>query len=668
MIPQPDFADYRQWISKERSITREMRSTSKAERILGVSDSTAVTTLENNRKRLKKMGNSIYFSFSDLRDVLPAFHKKGRGPYLPPRFSDSESTTSTPSPTFDPTASTSTLPSTYSSPLTKQINPTHFQEYNSSKDCLTANPPRLQKHTNTNLPHLKGFIENKRNAPGESPRSHSSNASQSEHLSPVSWKRPVPIATLHEMESSARGRWLGRKPSFLSSRDNLLQHATLARRPSKLVAEKAERHVQEWLDHADLNRSPSTSSQPFARPFSPFDRNAFSPTSSITSLRTLTSQSEQKDVDPHRSQWPLPAENLAISECASSIVPKRRRLHRSDLQIESILSFSSDEGSDDENDEKDESKPSDHCRFSQSSVNTAIRLDETEETKFTHSREKSSSVSSSIIQLDPHLAHKDKQPPVTRRFPRRTLADIAVAGAGRKRYPFFANDWQQNDMTELSASVLTETGDGFTSASELYTSPPATLGQFTISPPKSQPSLSSCFDVETLSSQEPSYERLSFAETVGDEGFEKEEDEACYEIVDIPRFPAPPHPRSNSIPKIEIEMIHDRRLEQQHQSCVQQYSGAHAVLLTPSTALRANSITSSQSTVSTKSSEDELSQRFYESNVVDFASVAGNKQTLLSRKRTISNVPIYVTGLEDLGEGAESDGNNVATFVFSNLY
>lgn len=679
MISQPTFADSSQWILKELSKTRDTRSTSKAERILGVSSSNGVLAQENDRRKPKKKGSNMSFSFSDLRDVLPGLHKKAHGPYLHPKISDSDSTTSTPSPTFDATASTSTLPSTYSSPVTPklgmQISSTYFQESNPSESQLSVDPLRINKHENRSEVYARNNFDHNSSTLGPSSHSWSSNASQNERASPLLWRKLTPLGPHHETESIVKGRWTGRKPTLLPSREISFQPKEPLRRPSKPVVEKAERHVQEWLEHADFNRSPSTSSQSLPQPHSLSVCGTFSPTSSITSLRTLTSQSESRDVDSPRSQWPLPLNGFSTAERTGRNTTKRRKLHRTDLQIESVLSLSSDE-------ESDENDLTNRYRDSQSSVKTTIRIDEIESEKLSHSRDKSTSISSSVIQLDQHLTCRANlqesardirvQAPTT--FPKRSLADIAAAGAGRKRYPFFANDWQQNDVTELSQSIFEEACVESFKDMASFKSQPAVQEKVFISREEKQHNLSSSSVIGVSLPTESIHElyasnqkeRLSIAETLGDTGSERgEEDEANCEIVDISSFPAPPHSRSNSIPAIQVEMMDDGRLEQQQQSSGPQGLATNSVLLSPLTAPRTNAFALSRST---RGTGIEISKGYNNSSGVELASMVDKKQIMLSRKRTISNVPIYVTGLENLGDGAESDDNNVATFVFSNMY
>ena len=705
------------WTAAEELMLRsaEQRSKSKADKILGVSDSSGWPSQKSaaaSRKKAKILGNGLSFSFSDLRDALTGTYKQNQSTWTPARkmtfgttTTSSDSTSSNPSPTFDPNASTSTLPSTDSSPETPRPNQqsasSYFQDATYAIGNDIAKPTRMEPLPRLEMPSI---VE----SPGESecpPQSSNYNlppldlpplsatSSSTKSSVPFSLSRNKSMASVTSGGSGAtpKGKRLGRK-GFPFSEQRVQLQSSSSRAIRNRFGLKNGKHVQEWLENADLDRSPSLSGHPLDRPletFSSIKQRAFSASSSCTSIRTLTSQLEMTgDVaGSPNSQWPLPETNFNLGDKDSLHRAKAARVLKRNLQLESVLSLSSDEESDNEKERDEQLHPSQRSADS--------RAFEENSSIYSRGRKVSdASMVSSVIQLDSYTV-----PPstagkmVTMHHSRKhTLDGTAVTGAGINRTPVSAPRGQYPDRTEPSTMVWVATGQEQTSKSP----PKATPESFAINPwlsTKKAAEKTSIHEADEgiltasveLSASPPSLRPkqglcLSASELVEDDlQTSRDLDE---EELDIFDFPKPPRSRSNSlVPTIQIHLPDDGESEISRPP-LPKFPADSIASLTPSISSRANSLNSEGSTLSTQSNGDqipsepqELQGSEVESSLVGFSFFESTDKTTsenraaLQRTRTISNVPIYVTGLESSGEGADADGaESIAEFVFSNLY
>ena len=713
------------WTAAEELMLRsaEQRSKSKADKILGVSDSSAWPSQKStaaSRKKAKILGNGLSFSFSDLRDALTGTHKQNQSTWVPARkmtfgtttTTSSDSTSSNPSPTFDPNASTSTLPSTDSNPETPRPNQqnasSYFQDATYAMGNDIAKPTRMELLPRLEMPSI---VE----SPGEPecpPQSStynlppldlpplSSTSSGTKTNLPFSLDRNKSMASVTSSGSGAtpKGKWLGRK-GFPFSEQRLQLQSSSSRVIQNRFGLKSGTHVREWLENADLDRSPSLSGHPLDRPLetlSSIKQRAFSASSSCTSIRTLTSQLEMTgDMSSSaNSQWPLPETNFNLGDKDSLHRARAARALKRNLQFESVLSLSSDEESDNEN-ERDE-----HLHPSRRSADS--RALEEHSSIYSRGRKVSdASMVSSVIQLDSYTVPQPKSskpPSVTGKMVtvhcsrKHSLEGVAVTGAGINHTPFSGPKGQYSDRTEPSSVAWVAAGQGQTPKSapkatpESFASNPwlstrktaektliheadegvlTTSVELSASPPSLRPKQTFC-----LSSSELVEDDLQTSHDL-DEG-----------ELDIFDFPKPPRSRSNSlVPTIQIHLTDDGESETSRPP-LPKFRANSTTSLNPSTSSRASSIKSEGSTLSTQSNSDqipsepqELQGSEVESSSVGFSffeptnKTANESRAALQRTRTISNVPIYVTGLESSGEGADADGaESIAEFVFSNLY
>ena len=706
-------------------LRREHKSRSKAEKILGVSDFSGWQPQKNfaeGQRKHKRRGANFGFSFSDLRDTLTGAHRHNgatrvlaRNPTFATTTNDSDSTSSSPSPTFDPTASTSTLPSTYSSPISPRVDQkwkaSNSVEPSFSHDDTVGRvlrtrlaargemPPIAECRTDSDInQQQKNFGLPPLDLPPLSPTS--SEAKGSLRFS-LSRNKSTASVLSHGSESTSKGRSVGQKNVPWIERFDPFQPG-LPRTTQKLSSTRLGKNVQEWLESADLNRSPSLAGRPIPQPQEVFQRtkrNAFSPTSSCTSIRTLTSQPEagKPPASPKStmSHWPLPATNFNLGDTDALLKVKSSRAFDNDLQIESVLCLSSDEESDGESDSRKT------IRQSQSTfVSQKTGMDGSN-----HSRARSASnasVVSSIIQLDPHNIPSPRTPTLPSEFPKpvgarqaskRTLADIAAAGAESRKAPFFAANWQQNDETELSLKTLAAAGQESLAADTTtpLAKPIATkpweraeiLAGNGSTPSEEKELVTHTIEATATTSKSREIVRSACRTTAKDGTTDQAEGgDNIEEELDISSFPVPPRSRSNSIvPTIQVEMMDDGQ-KRESRPPVPEFPAESVVLLTPSTASKASSIRSNCPSLPSKGNSDKLPLQLQElqGSEVDAPADAfsffdssdretGGSRSALQRTRTISNVPIYVTGLDSSGSGSDVDGKDgVAEFVFSNLY
>ena len=705
-------------------LQREQRSRSKAEKILGVSDYwNPQERASHGKTASKKRGATLAFSFSDLRDALTGTRKQ-HGVNQMPRSNlaftsatnDSDSTSSTPSPTFDPTASTSTLPSTHSSPATprlfQQMAASFGGDLTKAQDDPAAKVLHLRRAVGREMPAIAEHQLESRgkevdggcdlpplDLPPLSPTSRDTKASLRFSLTRNKSTASIPSTV---SDRTAKAKRLGRKnvpwierydPFEASPRQGVLK---------KSVGLRAGRNIQEWLDKADLHRCPSVAGHRVARPHEAFytgKGRAFSSTSSSTSIRTLTSQSEFCDVPTSPGSisshhWPLPANNFNFGDEDSLHRATDRRIFKNDLHLESVLSLSSDEESQDESGFR--------TAFSQSqstlrSSETEIRAENARPRKDSIASTKSESASTASYST---AATNTTKPPSAfprpgghRRFPRRTLADIAAASTGHRRPSFSPTEWQDNDETELSLQILAA-ADVDLWANAMATSVPKPVAATSWETAKipavsdqgpSEEKESISTSPEIMSSTAGAHKRQQSLSSMRKKKVQLEHGRGGDIIdgeLDVSHFPVPPRSRSNSaVPTIQIEMVNDVDKRESRPPVPDVPAGA-TVLLAPSMASRTSPTKSNCPALSSKSSPEKMSPQPQElqgseteasskeiSLQEPLEAQKAEKRSALQRTRTISNVPIYVTGLERYEDGADADGTEgVAEFVFSNLY
>ena len=671
--------------TEEIMFRRDQRSRLKADKILGVSDSSGWHSQKGaseSRKKMKKIGSNLSFSFTELRETLTGTHKPNYSKWLPSRkaslgakTSDSDGSSSNLSPTFDPTASTSTLPSVYSSPETprphQRETASYFQDSSIPLNGNAIKSSRINVQQGIEMPSIAEGQEDSKDGQQNAyklppldlpPLSPSSAQSKSSLRFSLSRNRSVTSVTSEGSEVTSRGKGQSRKglpfEQYVSIRSGLKKGT------SNRFGIKSGRHVREWLERADLDRSPSVSGHTIDRlpePFYNIKHSSLSPTNSSTSIRTLTSQLGAKDATASlNSQWPLPATNFELGEKSSLYEVRSCKVLKRDLQIESVLSLSSDEESDDES-----NTISHFCQ-----TQKPPRSREAEVTS-SNIKDRNISNASSASSVDAQVTHdginsKSDAYPLNRgrpvrinHLPKCTLAKIPAAEATMNQSgpasitrasAKQSHEWQTRSMEQSSCSQRSKTAS--LEIAELPASIP--------SPPEEQEFL-------------PDSPALGRAEQVTGE---IEDDE-----LDIFNFPAPPRSRSNSlVPIIQVQLMDDAEGEISRPP-LPEFPGDSAIMLTPSSTSCANSIKSGDSTLSSKSSADQLAlhpQELPGSAVGPLLEALGPSESKdkargkgrlgLQRTRTISNVPIYVTGLEK-GDGYEDDGDeDVAEFVFSNIF
>ncbi|KAI4151286.1 MAG: hypothetical protein LQ340_003590 [Diploschistes diacapsis] len=711
------------WIATEELLARmEQRSRSKARKILGVSDSSgwhAQNDLTGGTKKPSTKGSRINWPFSDLRGALTGTHRQNNKAQMPARTAafgstgnDLDSASSTPSPTFDPTASTSTLPSVCSSPLTPCLKhqPGYVQELGTSDDIVTRflrvrKTSGSEMHTIAESPanfgefrHQKSYDLPPLDLP---PLSPASTDTKTGLRSPLARNRSTASVITGGSDSISKGRWLRRMSYTSAEQENLFRRAPLEQIHKK-NGPRTGKHVREWLESADLNRSPSMGERPLARPYDAFHnirRHAFSPTSSCTSIRTLTSQPEVSNMPdspgPHTTRWPLPVAGLNIEARNSRNQVRSRKVFKGDLRIESVLSLSSDEEEEDDVEERSRAT----LRLSQSTT----RSGNTAESASIYSRGRkasSATTASSIIQLDSSTVTPLKSTSFPSRFskpvevhrlpPKRALANIAASSVGCRPEAFSAVKSQHNNQTDLGLRV--SAAAHYELSAECRNTPPmepltAKVWDTAKMPEKHDMGLNSQKKSATvgaygLSKTTEHHVNFRVPSTDHLEDAEAEDHEMVDEELDISSFPVPPRSRSNSlIPKIQIQLMDDVQ-KRESRPPLPEFPADAAVLLTRSIASQVSSIKPQSSLLSTESSVNQLplqpqelpgsevdpSLNGFDSSEARETDGSASRRAL-QRTRTISNVPIYVTGLEDYGDGLDANSkDDVATFVFSNLY
>ena len=809
------------WTEEDVSKQREARSTSKAERILGVSDTFGSTAQKKGGlmagagKKLRRKASNISFTFTDLRGTLSPSRQNGSGHYSPngkhsprtPGFgpnlgpNDCDSRTSTPSlrsPIFDPTGSTSTLPSVYDSPLTPHYATRHnfiFPstsktdfENSGGKATRVLKSPTIENSEETG--YSRASRSNWHDLPSLDlpPLSPQSTSSKGRPFSQISWRKSSSNTSANS-ENTIRSKWLGRKGSNQQEKDKEIVDSKSSRAHNpppvilpRLYMPKSGKHVQEWLDRADLERRPSVATTTRQSiPASVLGENALSPHSSTTSVKTLTTQSEvpnsPRDTQVH---WPLPATIYEGSSSSPAKSNKSDRMVTANLSLESVLTLSS-------SDSESDGDTLFGYRSSRQRGDDGRWRDGSMQSQSSHARNVSNA--STIVSSSPVTSDSDRVAPLRiykpatvnktpSQLPKRSLADLTVASS---RKHFFPADWQLNDETELGNICLAAAEKGYSSKSDVTPVPalptlptksrldrlssinapsetssklsslqkeaqkPSDVSSLGPSTPKkgqttpaTSPSPETAarranFSIKMQNARRKQHEELiprdaskatnsgskfaSVLKPVDPHGAQANETatheaarQSLVHAVDVTSFPKPPPSRSSAIPTIQVQSASDPSSSRDstprpripsagskfaalslppppaQPASPSPSSSPPPVLLAPSSSLnsRANSVSSTASSsggsFATASSSASVSAAVAHHESVAphepygsdarVAEVKGKTdiKVMLTRKRTISNVPIYVTGLENSGDGDDLEGEeSVATFVFSNM-
>lgn len=368
---------------------RDPKTMSKAERMLGVGDTTGMMPLKkamSDTSRKSSRSKGFTSAFSELKGVFSgnSSRNSSRGRKTPnsPAFqtaNDSDSMnsaiTSTKSPTFDPTGSNSTLPSIY--------EPTS-PHYNSRRESSGTSSPNeqvdLRHDYHAALSPLRHKIPSDYDMPAISEVYGQSD--EYTHVLPPLEKAPLspdppstpsnrtsflpanmlrsPSSTSVASESTAKGKWLGWRYSKSMGKEVVYDYPSSATANPMINSEllAGTQHtaaVEDWLARADLRRRPSQASA-VTKSTVPHSINlAFSPSSSTMSVRTLTTQ---KDAILTPTQPPISfshqhsrvRENVGSPIKAALKFNTKGRITGKNLMLDSVLFFSSseDESSDDE--------------------------------------------------------------------------------------------------------------------------------------------------------------------------------------------------------------------------------------------------------------------------------------------------------------------------------
>lgn len=599
-VASPSYSEFRDW---RRDENRNIRSNAKAERILGISE-------PNGQYGQEKKRTIFNFSLLNLRTVIPGLSRKSSRCRVEMKVSDSDSFMSTYSPTFDPSTSTTSLNTIDSSPTIskRRVEQSHMQ---------TKEERLSQAET---LGTKKIYMPS---------------SEEAKQLSVLASLNMPPSSPKSKAPTSYSGRRKRSNTSLSSLRSDLTTqgyrhvqateyHATSVSHPVEPVLVPAElkhpeKDLQDWFKSKDFKRRPPitcrSSSLMTRRPIDPL----YLPMSQ--GVETLHSEikGEGRSVAATPPQWPLPATKIKTP-------PRLRRIHRSNLMVESVLSLSSD----DEDSDIDTKKQ----RSSQSSVRNSKSSCTSRSELVGHKRHESTA--SSVIQLDsrPRLRSISSAP--LRTFPKRSLADIAAEGAYRPN----SCDSRETDIV-AEMDILATAFEEKVRGQDLVPSP-VEVKQTSIHP--LWRSSRGSFDVDIrVSRSGPSLRTLSEVEIAKPTKLSSEEDE-----VDVSSFPIPPRSRSASlVPCIQVYNIGEPR--KSAPPAIVEYPEGDVILLSPSITSRPTSLESRQSPASSKSSQDPSA---------DFA----------GRKRAASNAPSYFIGLESPMTDKECGDRDVKSYISSSMF
>ena len=817
-----DFAD-------DEVVGMEPRSTSKAETLLGMLDITSIPRPVppprkgwhlgggGARRKLREKASHISFAIGGL---ISGGSKGNDAQLCPTPLSanpDSDSSMSTTSPTFDDAAaSVSTLPSVYDSPVTPNpfLRPPSASS-KSSRPKLDSHPTRppsqpKKKTVTLEVPGQPPPAEGER--PGHMPRASwhdlpfldlpplTPPASTAPPTAPAA-RSPKSPKTLQKRNpklpssgSSLSERTTiqdprpGRKASLVSSHgpsdagfglplDAQPPPPPLPPPPAKAPSIRLRmprlgkgRHVQDWLDRADLDRSPSISNRPLPRtadsatlgaPAPQVPPPAATPGGSLDSVHTLTSQppgppGTHPALDGPAPHWPLPAGPPSPASTSAA----RTKMDASNLQQESVLALSA--SSDDE--EGDASGPDlptilplrPHRRQSSADSRYTVQANPTRR----HSTSQDSSTqttpllpaasafplplqpSTPALPSQPPPSPATTAPPVPLPHKRRKRASAASALSASSRAPLPIAAWTSNDETELGSICVAAAERGFAPATTPASPTTSnTSGNAPASPrPKSgsspamapgprrssrralipfsprvsslahalasssnsspadadadAPRNNSTVTTTTDATSASTYTTAS-AETISSSGARTDGSAPGARAfvaatgVDIAHFPTPPPsrlrslsaagraagpppslrpplPRENSIP---LPAVSPGAQEERQGSDweVPRVDAPYCSELGGPAAEPARAEGRGR-TVGGAPVRGAAGVHVPPPPPIPMGGCGGRKLEGLKRMGTISNVPIYVTGLAEEGEGGAEAEEGVATFVFSNTF
>ena len=513
-------------------VGQEERSTSKAERLLGVLDTTTIPRpspsphrkgwhIGDTGRKLRDKASNIGSAIGELKGVFSSGPKQNdlhlKCPTPVSGHPDSDSTVSMPSPTFDAAASVSTLPSVYDSPVTPHPFGRHVSS--SSKDSKFRNsnqsktPTRPKKSATLEVPKTPADDGKHGHMPRASwhdlpfldlPPISPSSALEAHHAVPAP-SNPTPKTKSRGSsvsEPTVRNKLARRQASAATSSGKTepssdpsqpqQQTTSPVKASIRLRMPRLGRHVQDWLDRADLDRSPSITNRPLPRSADSHtlglsNQPTDTPTTSSVSVQTLTSQPVEPPGRQHPAldapHWPLPPDGASVLPSAPMTAPAKK-MEVSNLYHESVLALSSSEDEDSEP-ETAARKPVRHRRHSSADTTTNECPIPAPAPLFHSSR--NPSTDSILPKVQPADDPEPRTPsipgvsaggglaaacaptagpavPVPKRRRRLSSASPTTSMASSLRQPFSALDFTLNDETELGSMCVAAAERGFAPA------------------------------------------------------------------------------------------------------------------------------------------------------------------------------------------------------------
>ena len=677
---------------------------SKVERLLGVSEPAGANGQKKSffdaKRKLRKKKSDIGSTFSDLKGIFSGSSKKSNSHknQASRSYGDTDSMTSASiaSPTFDPAASTSTLPSYYEPPHSPHHGARTAQRFVMDSSPRVDRPPmssmRSKPHHVLDMPPIQedqadGIgLRNPTLAPLElpplSPVSQSTH-SKAHSFSPVNRIRTPSNASVASDATAKGGKWLGWRSSKSSPAKEFgsRSHDTLPRsqdhssaRSPRLFSSRPEGNVQKWLDGADLDRRPSAASRPGTDGSKLLNsQESWSPISSSASLRTLTSQPETTNHSPARNR---PAQTQREMRPRDSINPTvgnipAHKMYQTDLQIESVLSLSSSEdGSDDERRVKRRSrnvledprfnppKQWPHVPLSPK----AMRRKQREEFQV------NVPAANELVSPYDHVLSS----------PSRTSSVISSVDLNLPTQRHSRKTWRISNESEQGGLTINTAEPAF--KLKKVESPPSTTptppGVRTPKPLKplqtSAPLIENTRDASAKSPAElatensPSSQRNSGAQALSVTSpsiYSSTSAATSPTHVEVMNFPIPPQSRSASVRSNSLKSTAHSSQEVTPRPSHSELSVPPTVLLTPSMDSR-NSLNSSD-TSSTNSKVVYGSNGPHELSDTDPDSIITYRPKDFDRKGSMTSGMVIVTGLESVGQLDDEMGDDLKNFVLS---
>ena len=611
-------SEFQDWRKDDKS---NIRSNAKAERILGISESIGQVAPE--RKKKKTMFN---FSFLSLRTAIPGLSRKSSRCKIEIKTSDSDSIMSTCSPTFDPSTSTTSLNTIDSSPAISKRRIEQFHMNNKAERLSQAETLETKKIHISSAGEETQFnnVLASLNIPSptlkvEDPVSYSGRRNYS-----------ITSRTSSRPELNTKGyrhlQTAGDRVALLPQPDEAVRVSTKTNHP--------EKHVQDRLESSERRRRPSTPPRSSSLPARRLLLGSTClPTPQCTDTQPAQVEGENKSATTMPPQWPLPATKI------NAPTRRLRRIHRSNLMIESVLSLSSDE---DDSDREIQHKR----RSTQSSVRNSKLSHADRSERVGHKRHESTT--SSVIQLDSRPCIRPLST-ILRTFPKRSLADIAAEVAHR---PSSRDSWETDIVAEMD--ILSTAPNEETKGLDLLPSPSESSQAFTTHPLWRSSNGSSDIDIR-VSRCVPPLKTLREVEPAEPSKLPLAEDE-----VDVSSFPVPPRSRSASIvPSIQVYTIEET--QKSIQPTILEYPEGEVVLLSPSIASRPTSVGFEQSPVSSMSSQG---------TALPSLSATGKDPVFdfTGRKRASSSPLSYFPVMESPVSDNKTGNADVKSFVFSSIF